>query len=236
MSLLASLRPRIAVLASGGGSNLQAIIDHFSSLGAQRGGDIILVASDRAEAPALHRAEAAGIEALSLNGKARTTGLLQELTTRGVMNVVLAGYLRLVPPEVVQAFRGRIVNVHPALLPAFGGRGMYGERVHAAVLASGARVSGLTVHFVDEVYDHGAIIAQWPVPVAPNDSTASLAARVLAVEHLLYPRVVQALCAGRIRLGEDGRVAGVPALESAAAFSMADYVHLRHSLDQWLGT
>lgn len=224
------------MLASGGGSNLQAIIDHFAVLGPQRGGDIVLVASDREEAPALHRAHAAGIEALALNANARTAGLLHELTTRGVMYVVLAGYLQLVPLEVVQAFRGRIVNVHPALLPAFGGRGMYGERVHSAVLASGARISGPTVHFVDEVYDHGAIIAQWPVPVSPNDSIASLAARVLAVEHLLYPRVVHAICNGRIRLGDDGRVTGVPPLESAAAFSMGDYVRLRQSLDQWLGT
>lgn len=224
------------MLASGGGSNLQAIIDHFSVLGAQRGGDVVLVASDRAEAPALHRADAAGIEALALNAKTRADGLLQELTTRGVMHVVLAGYLQLVPLDVVQAFRGRIVNVHPALLPSFGGRGMYGERVHSAVLASGARVSGPTVHFVDEAYDHGPIIAQWPVPVAPNDSVASLAARILAVEHLLYPRVVHAVCCGRIRLADGGRVAGVRALESAAAFSMGDYVRLRQSLDQWLGT
>jgi phosphoribosylglycinamide formyltransferase 1 len=231
-----SSRSRIAVLASGGGSNLQAIIDHFAVLGPQRSGDVILVASDRAEAPALHRAHAAGIEALALNTKARAEGLFQELATRGIMHVVLAGYLQLVPLEVVQAFRGRIMNVHPALLPSFGGRGMYGERVHSAVIASGARLSGPTVHFVDEAYDHGAIIAQWPVPVAPNDSVASLAARVLAVEHLLYPRVVHAVCCGRIRLGDDGRVNGVPALESAAAFSMGDYVRLRQSLDQWLGT
>lgn len=235
VSLHASQRPRIAVFASGGGSNLQAIIDYFASLGAQRGGDVVLVASDRAEAPALHRAHAAGIEALTLGAKSRTQGMMQELMSRGVMHVVLAGFLQLIPIEVVQAFRGRIVNVHPALLPAFGGRGMYGERVHSAVLASGARVSGPTVHFVDEVYDRGPIIAQWPVPVAPNDSIASLAARVLAVEHLLYPRVVNALCAGRIRLGDDGRVSGVPPLESAAAFSMGDYVRLRQSLDQWLG-
>ena len=184
----------------------------------------------------MHRAHAAGIEAVALGAKARTGGLLQELATRGIMHVVLAGYLQLVPLEVVQSFRGRIFNVHPALLPSFGGLGMYGERVHSAVLASGARVSGPTVHFVDEVYDRGAIIAQWPVPVAPNDSVASLAARVLAVEHLLYPRVVHAVCCGRIRLGDNGRVTGVPALESAAAFSMGDYVRLRQSLDQWLGT
>lgn len=171
-----------------------------------------------------------------MSAKERTQGLLQELTTRGIMHVVLAGYMQLIPLDVVQAFPGRIVNVHPALLPAFGGKGMYGERVHAAVLASGARLSGPTVHFVDEAYDRGPIIAQWPVPVAPNDSIASLAARVLAVEHLLYPRVVQALCAGRIRLGDHGKVSGVPALETAAAYSMGDYVRLRQSLDQWLGT
>jgi formyltetrahydrofolate-dependent phosphoribosylglycinamide formyltransferase len=229
-------RSRVAVFASGGGSNLQAIIDHFTALGPQRSGDVVFVASDRAGAPALHRAHAAGIEAVALNAKARAGGLLQELATRGIMHVVLAGYLQLIPLDVVQSFRGRIVNVHPALLPSFGGLGMYGERVHSAVLASGARVSGPTVHFVDEVYDRGAIIAQWPVPVAPNDSVASLAARVVAVEHLLYPRVVHAVCCGRIRLGDDGRVTGVPPLESAAAFSMGDYVRLRQSLDQWLGT
>ena len=235
MQLQAFTRARIAVLASGGGSNLQAILDFFGALGAQRAGDVVLVASDRADAKALNRARAAGIEALALDKHLRAEGLLGELSARGVMFVVLAGYLRLVPAAVATAYRGRIVNVHPALLPAFGGRGMYGERVHNAVLASGAAVSGATVHFVDEAFDRGPIIAQWPVPVAPNDSPHTLAARVLAVEHLLYPRVVHALCSGRIRLGDDGRVSGVPALESAAAFSMGDYVGLRHTLDRWLG-
>src|SRR6185436_1036035 len=97
-------------------------------------------------------------------------------------------------------FTGRIVNVHPALLPAFGGPGMYGQRVHQAVIESGARVSGVTAHFVDEVYDSGPIIAQWPVPVFPSDDATSLAARVLRVEHLVYPRVVDAVAAGRTTL------------------------------------
>lgn len=223
------------MLASGGGSNLQAMLDFFSALGPQRAGDVVLVASDRADAKALNRARSAGIEALALDNHLREEGLLGELAGRGVTFVVLAGYLRLVPAAVAAAYRGRIVNVHPALLPAFSGRGMYGERVHNAVLASGAAVSGVTVHFVDEAFDRGPIIAQWPVPVAPNDSASTLAARVLAVEHLLYPRVVHALCSGRIRLGDDGRPSGVPALESAAAFSMGDYVGLRHTLDRWLG-
>ncbi|MGQ0641200.1 MAG: phosphoribosylglycinamide formyltransferase [Gemmatimonadaceae bacterium] len=236
MQLHASLRPRVAVFASGGGSNLQALLDYFASLGAQRAGDVVLVASDRASAAALNRARNAGVEAIALDAEISGAVMLHELSLRGVMFVVLAGYLRLVPAAVAAAYRGRIVNVHPALLPAFGGRGMYGERVHAAVLAAGVGLSGATVHFVDEVYDRGAIIAQWPVPVSPNDTPSTLASRVLAVEHLLYPRVVQGLCAGRIRLGEDNRVLGVPTPESAAAFTLGDYVGLRHSLDRWLGT
>jgi folate-dependent phosphoribosylglycinamide formyltransferase PurN len=101
-----------------------------------------------------------------------------------------------------------MINVHPALLPAFGGPGMYGARVHAAVIAAGARVSGPTVHFVSEHYDEGAIIAQWPVPVHANDSADTLAARVLAVEHKLYPLCVRAVASGHIVLGPDGRVHG----------------------------
>jgi len=227
-------RARVAVFASGGGSNLQAILDYFTALGAQRAGEVVLVVSDRSDAPALNRARNANIEALVVDRAERGDALLNELVTRGVMVVVLAGYLRLVPSQVAQVYRGRMVNVHPALLPSFGGHGMYGERVHSAVLAAGAGISGATVHFVDEVYDRGAIIAQWPVPVSPNDSPATLAARVLAVEHLLYPRVVQSICSGRIRLGEGGRVTGVPTPESAAAFTMGDYVGLRAALDRWL--
>ncbi len=235
MPLQASSRARIAVLASGGGSNLQAILDYLAALAAQRAGDVVVVASDHADAKALNRARASGIEALPLDAHLVDDGMIGALSARGVTFVVLAGYLRLVPAAVVAAYRGRIVNVHPALLPAFGGPGMYGQWVHAAVLASGACVSGATVHFVDDEYDRGVIIAQWPVPVAPNDTTSTLGSRVLAVEHLLYPRVVHSLCTGRIRLGDDGRVSGGPALESAAAFSMGDYVGLRHTLDRWLG-
>jgi formyltetrahydrofolate-dependent phosphoribosylglycinamide formyltransferase len=230
----ASLRARVAVLASGGGSNLQALLDHFTALGAQRAGDVVVVMSDRSEAPALNRARNAGIEAVALGPRLAADMLLEELVSREVTLVVLAGFLRLLPSAVTDAYRGRIVNVHPALLPAFGGQGMYGTRVHEAVIAAGVGVSGATVHFVDEEYDRGPIIAQWPVPVSPNERVATLAARVLAVEHLLYPRVVQALCAGRILLRDDGRVLGVPAPESAAAFTMGDYVGLRHSLDRWL--
>ena len=132
--------------------------------------------------------------------------LLALLREHQIEVLVLAGYLALVPAAVTRAYRGKIVNVHPALLPAFGGPGMYGKHAHTAVLAAGARISGATVHFVDEVYDHGAVIAQWRVPVRAGDDERSLAARVLRAEHLLFPRVVQALAAGEVRLGPDGRV------------------------------
>jgi len=112
---------------------------------------------------------------------------------RGADLVVLAGYLRLVPARTVAHFRHRMINVHPALLPGFGGRGMYGRAVHDAVLRSGATLSGATVHYVDETYDRGPVIAQWPVPVRPADTPETLGARVLAVEHRLLPTVVLAL-------------------------------------------
>jgi folate-dependent phosphoribosylglycinamide formyltransferase PurN len=120
--------------------------------------------------------------------------------------VALAGYLQLVPADVTRRFAGRLLNVHPALLPDFGGPGMYGARVHRAVIAAGARTSGPSAHFVDDVYDHGPVIARWPVPVKPGDDERTLAARVLRAEHLLYPRVVDAVAAGEVRLGDDGRV------------------------------
>ena len=197
---------RIAVLASGGGSNLQAILDHFDALGHGAPGAVVLVASDNPGALALERARRRGIEALPLDRETRSTGLASLLAGRGVTHIALAGYLRLVPAEVSRAFTGRMLNVHPALLPAFGGKGMYGHRVHDAVLASGVGVTGATVHFVDDQYDHGAIIAQWPVPVFPSDTAATIAIRVLEVEHQLYPRMVAAVASGRVSLGADGRI------------------------------
>jgi phosphoribosylglycinamide formyltransferase-1 len=195
-------KSRIAVLASGGGSNLQAILDHFARLGDRRGGDVVLVASDRANAGALDRASKAGISNAVIATKANPGGeeLLTLLERHGVNLVALAGYLRLIPNAVIDRYAGRIVNVHPALLPAFGGAGMYGMRVHQAVLDAGVTLSGVTVHFVDAEYDRGAIIAQWPVPVCVDDDDEALAARVLRVEHVVYPRVLDAVAAGRITL------------------------------------
>lgn len=197
---------RIAVLASGGGSNLQAILDHFAALGDAAPGAVVLVASDQPDALALERARRLGIATAVLDRELRTAGLLPLLQQHAIDLVGLAGYLRLVPSAVTHALRGRIVNVHPALLPAFGGPGMYGDHVHDAVVATGTRVTGATVHFVDEQYDHGAVIAQWPVPVFASDTAATVALRVLEVEHQLFPRVLADVAAGRITLGADGRV------------------------------
>lgn len=176
---------RIAVLVSGGGTNLQALLD---ALGPTASAAVTRVISSQANAGALDRARGAGIAAVTLRDPADPAELLAALGDAEL--VVLAGYLKLVPREVVARFRGRMVNIHPAMLPAFGGPGMYGRRVHEAVLASGAAVSGATVHYVDEHYDRGPIIAQQPVPVQPGDTPESLAARVLEAEHELLPRVV----------------------------------------------
>jgi formyltetrahydrofolate-dependent phosphoribosylglycinamide formyltransferase len=191
-------RARIAVLASGGGTNLQALADHLAALGESRRADIVLVASDRPGAGALERAARLGVErAVVATPRAPEGEELPALLARAAPDLlVLAGYLRLVPAEVIARWRGRIVNVHPGPLPAFGGSGMYGARVHRAVLDAGVPMSGPTVHLVDEIYDHGATIAHWPVPVLAGDDEQRLAARVLRAEHLLLPRVVQRLASG----------------------------------------
>jgi formyltetrahydrofolate-dependent phosphoribosylglycinamide formyltransferase len=193
-------RKRLAVLASGGGSNLQALLDHLESLGAARAADVVLVASEREQAGALARAARHSVATalLPIAGHEDRPSLAALLDEHDIDLVVLAGYVRFVPDDVVHAFAERIVNVHPALLPAFGGQGMYGRRVHEAVLAAGVGVTGVTVHMVDTVYDHGRILAQWPVPVLGGDDASGLAARVLRVEHALYPRVVNALAAGQL--------------------------------------
>lgn len=199
------------MFASGGGSNLQAIIDHLASLGPSAPAVLALVVSDRLTAGALARARDVEVPAVWVS-KDRGHELVGILERHAITHIALAGYLRLVPTAITAAYRGRIVNVHPALLPAFGGPGMYGHHVHTAVLARGARVSGPTVHFVDAHYDEGPIVAQWPVPVREDDTADTLAARVLAAEHRLFPRAIAELCAGRITLDADGRVRGAEPL------------------------
>lgn len=186
----------IAVLASGSGTNLQALLDACRDVSAAH---VSLVASDRPGSKALDRARAAGVAAHVLPDPSDADALLVLLRRYDIALVVLAGYLKLIPAEVVNAYWGRMINLHPALLPAFGGPGMYGKRVHEAVLASGATVSGATVHLVSAEYDRGPVVAQWPVPVASDDTPESLADRVQAVEHQLLPAVVlAAVRAGRV--------------------------------------
>jgi phosphoribosylglycinamide formyltransferase 1 len=183
---------RVAVAASGRGSNLEALL---RALDADAPARVVLVLSNRADAGALARARAAGVAAEVLSDSSDAAEWLERLARHRIDLLVLAGYLKLVPAGIVSRYRDRIVNVHPALLPAFGGPGMYGHRVHEAVLASGVRESGATVHLVDEVYDHGAVLAQARVPVVSGDTPETLAARVLAVEHRLLPAVVLAAAA-----------------------------------------
>ena len=222
------MNARIAVLASGGGTNLQAILDYLAARGGERSGDVVFVASDRPDAGALERARRHGIDNAVLRSTRAPDGCdaLEVLRQHRVDFIALAGYLRLLPGDLLAEFPSRVVNIHPALLPAFGGPGMYGDRVHRAVLTSGARVSGATVHYVDEEYDRGAILAQWPVPVMADDTIQSLAARVLKVEHVLYPRVIDALASGRWRY--DMRPTAVP---EAAAFALMHWDERRLAQD-----
>jgi phosphoribosylglycinamide formyltransferase/phosphoribosylglycinamide formyltransferase-1 len=182
---------RLAVLASGRGSNLQAIIEHFDDPARERVAKVVLVASNRADSPALIRAATASIDIAHFNAADDGSELLALLHKFRIDLVVLAGYLKRIQPKVIREHAGRIINIHPALLPAFGGEGMYGARVHEAVIASGARESGVTVHLVDDEYDRGPIVAQWRLPVNQSDTAESLAARVLNVEHVVYPRAVE---------------------------------------------
>ncbi|MEX2584440.1 MAG: phosphoribosylglycinamide formyltransferase [Gemmatimonadota bacterium] len=191
---------RIAVFASGGGTNLQALLDHFNAheSGVAR---VELVVASRQGIGAIGRAErlrvpAVVVDPASTEGGDSSGAILRELERHRIDLIALAGYLKLIPERVVEEFRGRILNIHPALLPSFGGPGMYGMRVHRAVLASGAMVTGPTVHLVDERYDEGSVLVQWPVPVLPGDTPEQLAARVLTIEHILYPLAVERVVRG----------------------------------------
>ena len=188
-------RTRIAVLASGGGSNLQSLIDYFAT---RDDAGIVWVGSSRADAGALVRAREAGIASNVITDPTDGAALLSSLQSARVDLLVLAGYLKLVPASVVHAFRGRVINVHPALLPAFGGDGMYGRRVHEAVLAAGVSETGATVHFVDGEYDHGAVVARVRVPVKVGDTAADIETRVMAAEPRLFVDTLRRICSGEL--------------------------------------
>ncbi len=189
---------RLGVLISGRGSNLQALIDAFSVPGAPA--EIVLVVSNRADAAGLARADAAGIPSSVVDHKAHAdkagfeAALTDALRAAGVDLVCLAGFMRVLSPSFVQAWTGRLVNIHPSLLPDY-----KGLDTHARVIADGRAESGCTVHFVTAELDGGPIIAQERVPVLPGDTPDTLAARVLAVEHRLYPSAVAAIARGDVR-------------------------------------
>jgi phosphoribosylglycinamide formyltransferase 1 len=195
---------QIATFASHGGSNLQALIDGCVS--GQIVGEIVLVISNNRKAYALERARIHQIETLVISDKefdsesALTRELLRQLVARNVGLICLAGYMKKMPSEVIRAYRNRILNIHPALLPKFGGKGMYGIHVHEAVLAAGEKETGVTIHLVDEAYDNGKIVAQRRVLVRPNDTPESLQQRVLEIEHQLYPETVAKIASGELRL------------------------------------
>lgn len=202
---------KIAVLISGSGRTLKNFIDLAAE--GDLPIDIRLVVSSSAKASGIQHAEAAGIPAVvvkrsdfpagSAGDQSYGDAIFDACRTAGVDYVVMAGFLKLAP--VPDDFAGRVVNIHPALIPSFCGAGMYGHHVHQAVIDAGVKVTGCTVHFVDNVYDHGPIIWQQPVPVFPDDSADTLAARVFEAEREAYPQVLKLLAAGRVTI-ENGRV------------------------------
>ncbi len=194
----------IACLASGNGTNLQAIIDSIESgaLPAR----IAAVISNVPAAPALERASRHGLPRFVVDHQRYGDRAAFERTLIDIIDqsqaklVCLCGFLRILSPLFTGHYPGRIINIHPALLPKFGGRGMYGHRVHEAVLAAKETVSGCSVHVVDAQVDHGPIILQRTVPVLPGDTPDALAARVLAQEHIAYPEAIGLFASGRIRI------------------------------------
>ena len=188
----------MSVLVSGGGTNLQAIIDAIEA-GQIPNARIVQVISSSSKAYSLERAKKHGIKGL-LVGKEnypdpeeRTAALIQFLKEADTDFIVLAGYMSILPPEIIEAFRGRIINIHPSLIPKFCGKGFYGKRVHQAVLDAGETISGATVHYVDEGVDTGPIILQRQVPVLEGDTADTLAERVLKTEHEILVEAIKTI-------------------------------------------
>src|SRR5687768_10954264 len=181
---------RLAVFASGGGSNAEKIFAHFVN---HPQVEAALLLCNKEGAGVIQKAQKFGIEVLMIEKERffRGDALVPELQRREIDFIALAGFLWKIPQALIEAYRGRILNIHPALLPKFGGKGMYGLHVHRAVIEAGEKVSGATVHYVDEKYDQGRIVAQREVPVLPADTPETLAARVLAVEHEIFPAALE---------------------------------------------
>jgi phosphoribosylglycinamide formyltransferase-1 len=198
------MKLRLGFLASHGGSNVQAILDACRE--GRLDAEPCVVISNNSDAPVLDRAMAARVPAFHLSAHVHPDptrldeAILATLEKHRVNLIVLAGYMKKLGPKTLARYRGRVLNMHPALLPKFGGRGMYGHHVHEAVLAAGEKESGATVHLADAEYDTGRILAQRKVPVRAGDTSESLAARVLEVEHQLYAETLQRIARGEIKL------------------------------------
>jgi phosphoribosylglycinamide formyltransferase-1 len=182
---------RIAILASGGGSNAHSIMTHFSN---SELAQIVLVVTNKAGAGVLEKAAKYSVPTVVLGkGSSAERGLKEVLEGHRIDFVVLAGYLKIIPREVVALYNNKMVNIHPSLLPKFGGKGMYGMNVHRAVIEAGESESGMTIHWVNEKYDEGGIIFQGKVPVDHNETAESLQKKVLILEHKHYPEVIEKL-------------------------------------------
>ena len=198
---------KIAVLISGGGSNLQALIDHIAK--GQIKGEISLVISSSLDAYGLQRATLAGIKTAVIDRKSypdkelRDQRLLQALLNQKIDLVVLAGYLQILSPEMIQAYPNRIINIHPSLLPSFSGKGYYGMKVHEAAIQRGVKISGATVHFVNEETDGGPIILQEPLVVEAEDDAQGLQKKVLELEHQILPQAVKLFVEGKLTVKEN---------------------------------
>jgi formyltetrahydrofolate-dependent phosphoribosylglycinamide formyltransferase len=200
-------KARLAVFISGGGTGLQSLID--ASERGDLAAEVVWVVSSSSKAYGLERAKKHGIEWFVFkvkkgeDAKAANAALIGKLRARKIDYIALAGYLKLLDGEVIRAFPRRILNIHPGRLPEYGGTGMYGHFVHEAVLAAGEKLTGPTVHLVDEIYDHGRVLEHTPVPVKPGDTPDTLAARVLEEEHRLYWRAIDNLIKGKYELEHD---------------------------------
>lgn len=184
------MKKRLAIFASGTGSNAINFIEYFKGSATV---EIALVLSNKAKAPVLEKAQAKGVTTALVSNEqaANGTHMCQVMADHRIDFIVLAGYLRLIPTELIQAFNEHIVNIHPSLLPLYGGKGMFGSKVHEAVIANGDTESGISIHFVNEVYDQGEGLFQHRVTVEPHDTPDTLAKKIHELEHAYFPKSVE---------------------------------------------
>jgi phosphoribosylglycinamide formyltransferase-1 len=200
---------KLGFLASHGGSSMKAILEAIGS-GALRASACVVIANN-ADAPALAHARALGVPTYHLSrtklGAAEDVdrAIAETLAARGAELVVLSGYLRKLGPRTLALYRGRILNIHPGWLPTYGGRGMFGRHVHEAVIAAGERESGITIHLVDEDYDHGPMLAEQRVPVAPGDTPETLAQRIQALEPPFFVETLRRIADGTLALPQENK-------------------------------